>query len=208
MISRKQKDLIRKNVVILGRGGCGKTSVVHRVMNNIFSTKYVPTVFEDIEFKKKVKGKDVVFLLKDTAGQEDYDRLVSLAVCDVDIIILCYCVDSRPSFRDIKEKYIHLIPQQDIKRAKIVLMANKKDLRSEGKGHVTREEGERLGSEIGASWFFESSSKNNEGIHEMFDVLFNWSYNTNFFNSKKKSFWKSIFRIVMCESSKDTDQYA
>ncbi|KAL0265672.1 UNVERIFIED_CONTAM: hypothetical protein PYX00_011386 [Menopon gallinae] len=162
---------------MLGSGGCGKTCILHRIATNDFSEAYTSTVFENSTWKTRVMDRDVVLLLLDTAGQEDYDRLVSLAVAGADIIVFCYSVDDRRSFDDVRNKYIHVVAQDDLRKAKVALVGNKTDLRKEGCGCVTREEGAMLGAEIGATWIFETSAKNNEGIYEMFDTFARWSCN-------------------------------
>jgi small GTP-binding protein len=198
IVTHKQDSSIEKNVVIIGSGGCGKTCILHRIVTNSFSDQYIPTVFEDSVWSTYVKGKEIVLLLKDTAGQEDYDRLISLAVSGADIIILCYAIDDRRSFEDIRNKYIHIIPQADFARAKLALVGSKKDLRTGASGgFVTREEGEMLKTDIDARWFFESSAKSNEGIREMFDEFARWSYEESS-PGREKGFLKSILYYLKC----------
>lgn len=198
IIPHKQGGSIEKNVVIIGSGGCGKTCILHRIVTNSFSEQYIPTVFEDSVWTTHVKSKEIVLLLKDTAGQEDYDRLIFLAVSGADIIILCYSIDDRRSFEDIRNKYIHIIPQVDFSRAKLALVGSKKDLRTEAHGNfVTRDEGLMLKTDIGATWFFESSAKSNEGIREMFDEFARWSYD-DFSFGKEKGLVKTILYYLKC----------
>lgn len=198
-ISPKQnRKVIEKSVVMLGSGGCGKTCIIHRIATNDFSYAYAPTVFENSTWKTRVMDRDVVLLLRDTAGQEDYDRLVSLAVAGTDIIVFCYSVVDRRSFDDVQNKYIHVVAQNDLRRAKIALIGNKTDLRETCQVTVTKEEGEVLGAEIGATWIFETSAKNNEGIYEMFDAFAKWSYN-DAVSRKKDGFAKKMLRILTCE---------
>ena len=44
--------------------------------------------------------------LFDTAGQEEYDRLRPLAYPHTDVFLLCYCVLSFPSYKNVREKWI------------------------------------------------------------------------------------------------------
>lgn len=196
MRSNKEDMKIEKSVVILGSGGCGKTCILHRIVTNNFSDAYIPTVFEDSVWFTCVKGREIVLLLKDTAGQEDYDRLISLAVSGADIIIFCYSVDERRSFEDIKNKYIHLIPEEECGN-QFVLVGNKTDLRVKNKNFVSKEEGIALGAEIGAKWVFECSAKKNEGIREIFDTFAKWAYSDP--SKKKKSdTWTKIKQFFSC----------
>lgn len=197
MLSKQSREVIEKSVVMLGSGGCGKTCIIHRIASNDFSDAYAPTVFENSTWRTRVVDRDVVLLLRDTAGQEDYDRLVSLAVKRTDIIVFCYSVDDRRSFDDVRNKYIHIVAQDDLQRAKIALVGNKTDLRGVCEATVTKEEGAVLGAEIGATWVFETSAKNNEGIHEMFDAFARWSYN-DAVSRKKDGFARKMMRILSC----------
>ena len=200
-IDRQDALVVEKSAVIVGSGGCGKTCILHRIVTNTFSREYVPTIFEDSIWRTSVENKKVVMLLKDTAGQEDYDRLISLAVTGADIIMLCYSVDDRRSFEDIRNKYIHVIPQADLKRAEIALVGNKTDLRMGTSGFVTRREAEALAEEVNARWVFEVSAKHNDGIHEMFGVFALWSSETAL-RGRKRSLFARLEYFLACSCCK------
>jgi len=65
----------RVNVVVVGDGGCGKTSLLYVFSRNEFPEQYLPTVFETSVTDIQLKGRNVEMQLWDTAGQEEYDRL-------------------------------------------------------------------------------------------------------------------------------------
>ena len=65
----------RVNVVVVGDGFCGKTSLLYVFSRNEFPEQYLPTVFETSVADISVNGRSVELQLWDTAGQEDYDRL-------------------------------------------------------------------------------------------------------------------------------------
>ncbi|KAJ7828795.1 small GTPase superfamily [Mycena olivaceomarginata] len=66
---------IRRKLVIVGDGACGKTSLLILFTEGTFSAAYVPTVFENTIADVHIDGRDIKLSLWDTAGQEDYDRL-------------------------------------------------------------------------------------------------------------------------------------
>merc|ERR1712080_479881 len=86
---------IRKKLVIVGYGACGKTCLLIVFSKDQFPEVYVPTVFENYVADIEVDGKQVELALWDTAGQEDYDRLRPLSYPDTDVILMCFSIDSQ-----------------------------------------------------------------------------------------------------------------
>ncbi|VDP97044.1 unnamed protein product [Trichobilharzia regenti] len=84
---------IRKKLVIVGDGACGKTCLLIVFSKDQFPEVYVPTVFENYVADIEVDGKQVELALWDTAGQEDYDRLRPLSYPDTDVILMCFSID-------------------------------------------------------------------------------------------------------------------
>ena len=142
---------IRKKLVIVGDGACGKTCLLIVFSKDQFPEVYVPTVFENYVADIEVDGKQVskkfvkpqcqiwkqcdltekIFPVKvelalwDTAGQEDYDRLRPLSYPDTDVILMCFSIDSPDSLDNIPEKWTpevkHFCPN-----VPIILVGNKK----------------------------------------------------------------------------------
>ena len=54
--------------MVVGDGGCGKTSVLFAYTKDSFLDKYVPTVFENHVARVQVDGKEMDLALWDTAG--------------------------------------------------------------------------------------------------------------------------------------------
>ena len=170
---------VRKKLVIVGDGACGKTCLLIVFSKDHFPEVYVPTVFENYVADIEVDGKQVELALWDTAGQEDYDRLRPLSYPDTDVILMCYSIDSPDSLENIPEKWTpevrHFCPS-----VPIVLVANKKDLRHDEATRkellknkqepVKTEEGKAMADKIGAYAFLECSAKNKEGVREVFET--------------------------------------
>lgn len=91
--------------VIVGDGAVGKTCMLYSYATNSFPQSYVPTIFDNYAVNVIVNGNNYVLGLFDTAGQEDYDRLRSLAYYATDIFLLCFAVTNPSSFENIKEKW-------------------------------------------------------------------------------------------------------
>ncbi|XP_053300647.1 rho-related GTP-binding protein RhoB [Pleuronectes platessa] len=169
---------IRKKLVVVGDGACGKTCLLIVFSKDEFPEVYVPTVFETYVADIEVDNKQVQLALWDTAGQEDYDRLRPLSYPDTDVILMCFSVDSPDSLENIPEKWVpevkHFCPN-----VPIILVANKKDLRNDEnvKNELSRlklepvkaEDGRAMAMRIGAYDYMESSAKTKEGIWEVFE---------------------------------------
>ena len=119
---------IRKKLVIVGDGACGKTCLLIVFSKDQFPEIYVPTVFESYVADIEVDDRCVELALWDTAGQEEYDRLRPLSYPDTDVVLMCYSIDNPDSLENIEEKWVpevrHFCPT-----VPIILIGNKKDLR-------------------------------------------------------------------------------
>ncbi|GAA48944.1 hypothetical protein T265_09132 [Opisthorchis viverrini] len=170
---------IRKKLVIVGDGACGKTCLLIVFSKDQFPEVYVPTVFENYVADIEVDGKQVELALWDTAGQEDYDRLRPLSYPDTDVILMCFSIDSTDSRDNIVEKWYsevkHFCPN-----VPIILVGNKKDLRNDERARhelakmrqemVKPEEGRMLAEQISAYAYLECSAKTKEGVREVFET--------------------------------------
>ncbi|TSM12574.1 Rho-related GTP-binding protein RhoF [Bagarius yarrelli] len=88
-------------IVIVGDGGCGKTSLLMVYAKGDFPETYAPSVFEKYMTTVKHGGKEVQLNLYDTAGQDDYDRLRPLSYQDANLILVCYDVTSPTSYENV-----------------------------------------------------------------------------------------------------------
>merc|ERR1711971_717368 len=69
---------IRKKLVIVGDGACGKTCLLIVFSKDQFPEVYVPTVLENYVADIEVDGKQVELALWDTAGQEKINAFAYL----------------------------------------------------------------------------------------------------------------------------------
>ncbi|XP_022667887.1 ras-like GTP-binding protein Rho1 [Varroa jacobsoni] len=170
---------IRKKLVIVGDGACGKTCLLIVFSKDQFPEVYVPTVFENYVADIEVDGKQVELALWDTAGQEDYDRLRPLSYPDTDVILMCFSIDSPDSLENILEKW-HPEVKHFCPNVPIVLVANKKDLRNDSttikelakmkQEPVKSEDGRSMAEKINAFGYLECSARTKEGVREVFEL--------------------------------------
>ncbi|XP_020631642.1 ras-like GTP-binding protein RHO [Orbicella faveolata] len=168
---------IRKKLVIVGDGACGKTCLLIVFSKDEFPEVYVPTVFENYVADIEVDDKTVELALWDTAGQEDYDRLRPLSYPDTDVILMCFSIDSPDSLENIFEKWTpevrHFCPS-----VPIILVGNKKDLRNDEnvkrelakmkQEPVKYEEGTLMCEKIDGDAYLECSAKTKDGVITVF----------------------------------------
>uniref|UniRef100_A0A8C5LM34 Ras homolog family member F, filopodia associated n=1 Tax=Leptobrachium leishanense TaxID=445787 RepID=A0A8C5LM34_9ANUR len=122
----------RKEVkmVIVGDGGCGKTSLLMVYAKGAFPETYAPSVFEKYITTITIGNKDVDLHLYDTAGQEDYDRLRPLSYQDVNLVLICYDVTSPSSFDNVLIKWYPEV-HHFCRGVPIILIGCKTDLRKD-----------------------------------------------------------------------------
>lgn len=155
-------------LLMVGDSSCGKTSLVLRYDQNVFSTKFVTTIGVDYRDKMvKIEGAPMRLQLWDTAGQERFRSLTSNFFGRADGFVLTYDIANRPSFdhvigwmRDIKTR---APPDCDI-----VLCGNKSDLDNDRV--VTFDEGKQLADDYGVQ-FFETSALTGQNVEKMFTAL-------------------------------------
>ncbi|KII75019.1 Transforming protein RhoA [Thelohanellus kitauei] len=190
---------IRKKLVIVGDGACGKTCLLIVFSKDQFPEVYVPTVFENYVADIQIDDKQVELALWDTAGQEDYDRLRPLSYPDTDVVLVCYSIDSPDSLENVAEKWVpevkHFCPN-----VPIILVGNKKDLRNDEETRkilakakqepLTRVQGADMANRIGAFGHLECSARSKENVTEVFELATRAALSTK----KKKS--KSACHIL------------
>ncbi|KAJ7331277.1 hypothetical protein OS493_020066 [Desmophyllum pertusum] len=170
---------IRKKLVIVGDGACGKTCLLHSFAKHEFPEVDVPKVFECYVADIEVDGKTVELPFWDTVGHEDYATLRPLSYPDTDVILMCFSIDSPDSLENIPKKWIpevrHFCPN-----VPIILVGNKQDLRNDEntKGELSKmkqapvkgEEAYLVCERIKAYAYLECSAKTREGVQDVFDT--------------------------------------
>ncbi|KAJ1564643.1 GTP-binding protein Rho1 [Nowakowskiella sp. JEL0078] len=141
---------IRKKLVVVGDGACGKTSLLIRYIKNDYNELHVPTVFDTYVSEISIDGRPVELALWDTAGQEGYDRLRPLSYEKTDIVLICYAVDTPDSLENVSAKWVSEVSQYCGTNIRYLLIGCKVDLRNdenviqelakEGRSPVTSEE--------------------------------------------------------------------
>ncbi|XP_022050295.1 rho-related GTP-binding protein RhoF isoform X1 [Acanthochromis polyacanthus] len=164
-------------IVIVGDGGCGKTSLVMVYAKGDFPEKYAPSVFEKYVATVSIGGKDIKLNLYDTAGQEDYDRLRPLSYQEANLILVCFDVTNPTSFENVMIKWYPEVKHfcQDVP---VILIGCKTDLRKDKEcarklkamnlAPITYSQGEETRQQMNAELYLECSAKYQENVEDIF----------------------------------------
>ncbi len=157
-------------IILGGDGAVGKTSMVHRYVENSFATDYKSTIGTSIMKKTcSFEGIEsiVKFVIWDLAGQAQFKRVRQSYLANSEAGILVYDVTNRISFENVEKNWF-----REIKKASpdisLILVGNKIDL--ENDRVVSTEEGESLAQELKLS-YIETSAKTGVNINDAFKML-------------------------------------
>jgi len=173
--SLRRPDL-KKKLVVVGDGGCGKTCLLIVYAENRFPEAYIPTVFENYVTQVQFEGKEIELALWDTAGQEEYDRLRPLSYPESDVILIVFSIDFPVSLGNVQDKWFPEVAHF-CEGTPLILVGTKTDLRrddqtrrmlgAQGQAPVSAEQGQSVAREIGAR-YIECSAKTGNGVQEVF----------------------------------------
>ncbi|KAJ1301451.1 hypothetical protein OPQ81_008709 [Rhizoctonia solani] len=146
--------------VVVGDGAVGKTCLLISYTTNAFPGEYIPTVFDNYSANVMVDGKTISLGLWDTAGQEDYDRLLP------------------PSFENVRTKWWPEISHH-APSTSLVLVGTKLDLRDDPAtidklrdrrmAPISYPQGVQMAKDIGAVKYLECSALTQKGLKTVFD---------------------------------------
>ncbi len=163
-------SLYAYKLILGGDGGVGKTSMVHRFVDNVFQDDYKATIGTSITKKEcefdGLKSK-VRFVIWDLAGQEQFKRVRQAYLSDSEAGILAFDLTRRNTFENVRNWYQELKNNAPAELY-LILVGNKKDL--EISREVSSQEAESLAMELGLS-YVETSAKTGENINDAFKML-------------------------------------
>lgn len=166
-------------LLLIGDSGVGKSSMMIKFSDDMFSEQSIPTIGVDFKIKTiEFAGKIYKIQIWDTAGQERFRTITSSYYRGAQGIVIVYDVTNRDTYDNVKiwltecERYNN--------KAKIILVGNKCDLSS--KRTVTTEEAEEYAKIMGYK-FIETSAKTNKGIDDAFNLMIVEVSNSNMFKT-------------------------
>ncbi|XP_006893328.1 PREDICTED: rho-related GTP-binding protein RhoD [Elephantulus edwardii] len=185
-------------VVLVGDGGCGKTSLLMVFVQGDFPENYTPTVFERYNCRLQLKDKPVHLQIWDTAGQDDYDRLRPLFYPDASVVLLCFDVTNPNSFSNVSDRWYPEV-SHFCKHTPIVVVGCKTDLRKDkslvkklrknGLEPVTYNRGQEMARSVGAVAYLECSARLQDNVHAVFQKAAVVAL-----SSRRRNFWRRVTR--------------
>ncbi|KAI8320798.1 ferrous iron transporter B, partial [Martensiomyces pterosporus] len=158
-------QLTRRMVVLGHRGGVGKSTAIHRFIENDYLETYYPTIEAEYEKTIKVNGTLYTLEIVDTAGQDEFSLLDSRYAVNVDVYVVAFSVATRKSFEMARVIHDKILDLTGTEKVPMILAGNKIDLEDERQ--VSREEALALAKEFGCP-YIETSAKKNQNINEIF----------------------------------------
>ena len=151
---------------MIGTSGVGKTSLVSKFVHSMFSDKYLTTVGVKIDKKTvKVGDDDVMLMIWDLAGDDDFQRLQTSYLRGTSGYLLVADGTRRTTFEqvlEIQQRVAEVLPG-----APFILAMNKADLAPQWE--VTAADIDRL---TGQGWITtRTSAKEGAGVEEAFTDL-------------------------------------
>jgi len=159
-------------ILVVGDLGCGKTSFIHRYVNNTFSNTYRATIGVDFALKTlRWDNKTSIRLqLWDIAGQERFGHMTRVYYKEAVGALIVFDVTRQKTFQAVT-KWKQDIDENlsvDGLSIPVVLLANKCDLAEEP---IDKELMDRFCKENGFIGWFETSAKENIHIEDTGNFL-------------------------------------
>uniref|UniRef100_A0A4W5JRJ8 Ras homolog family member F, filopodia associated n=1 Tax=Hucho hucho TaxID=62062 RepID=A0A4W5JRJ8_9TELE len=160
--TRRREEL---KVVIVGDGGCGKTSLLMVYTKKDFLEKYIPSVFEKCVTKVRYRGDEFRLNLYNTAGKVLYTHAFESTSALTPDNVLIKVLDSPEVHHFCHGLTIILVGcKTDLRKDKALA----RKLWSSGQNPITYIQGEETKRKIKAELYLECSAKYKENVEDIF----------------------------------------
>lgn len=154
-------------LIVVGDSGTGKSSLLHRFVEDTFSEDQTQTI--GVEFGAKVVqllGKKIKLQIWDTAGQERYKSVTRSYYRGAVGCLIVYDITNRSSYEHISA-WLNDVRQLAGKDVVVMLIGNKSDMANSDKRVVTHNEASLYAQENGLM-HFETSAATGELVSDAF----------------------------------------
>ncbi|MFX1295874.1 MAG: Rab family GTPase [Promethearchaeota archaeon] len=151
-------------IMVIGDPNVGKTSIIHRYVENVFFDSYAPTLGVDFLKKSlKLANITVTYFLWDVAGQSKYASFKNFYYSGSDFIIIIFDITNINSFQHMDRWIIDALEILGDK-IEFAIFANKTDLEDQRKVF----DYDKFGNYDRLFEFVETSAKTGKNVFEIF----------------------------------------
>lgn len=156
--------------LVIGDSGIGKSSLMLRFTNDVFSNEYISTIGVDFKIKTiALENKTIKYQIWDTAGQDRFRTITSSYYRGSNAILICYDVTEKETFQNVK-KWLEEVKRYATGNPLLILCGTKSDLSN--KRQISTIDGKNYATDNNML-FFETSAKNNLNVKEIFESIAN-----------------------------------
>ncbi len=170
-------ESLKKNIILLGDGAVGKTSLTRRFTRDDFSDRYITTIGTKVTKKDVYLGEgknrmEMELLLWDILGQKGYKYTQALSFGGIEGALLVSDLTRKDTLDSLRDYWIPSIVRVT-GAIPMVFLGNKADLEDEVQFNL--KELQELESEIATSGLmtrsFLTSAKTGDNVEKAFDIL-------------------------------------
>lgn len=154
------------------------------ILNKIFLISCTGTL--------SVNDKRYTISVFDTAGQQDYTGIRGFSYSASDVVVVCFSMAERESFRSVQEVWIPEIRTCHGYKKPVILVGTQKDCKSVNE-QVKTEEGQSLAKTVGAVHFLECTSSDLASVSKISEQIVTVAVK---FRQRRGSIIKKLMRKI------------
>jgi len=155
-------------LLLIGDSGCGKSSILLRYTDSMFSENFMSTIGVDFKIKNiEYDGKNIKLQIWDTAGQERFRTITSSYYRGANGIFLIFDINNSESFSNVMKWYTE-VKRFGPENINIILVANKADELTEKR--VPEADIKELANKLNIQYII-TSAKTDMNIQKAFNMM-------------------------------------
>jgi small GTP-binding protein len=162
----------RKKILLIGDGAVGKTSLIRRLVVDIFDDNYITTIGTKITIKELQVNVDkepiyLKLLIWDILGQKGYTKLYNASFIGAKGVLFVTDITRKETLESLKKYWIPQV-EKICGNVPFIILANKADLMKKSQFGI--EELEEFALELKAPYYL-TSAKSGKNVNEAFNTI-------------------------------------
>lgn len=155
--------MLAKKVLLVGKFGVGKTSLIRRFVENEFSEDYISTIGVRVSAKViQIENQEIKLMIWDVAGTKDDEKVPKAYFMGASAAMYVFDLSMEDTYLSLEQQLCTVKELSGL--AEITVVGNKKDLLSE-------EELEKVKALIKQPVDLYTSAKENDNVEDAFKAL-------------------------------------